>query len=104
MRISDWSSDVCSSDLPTGRNDLSSLESLDPMKKIHTYWRLQKPLPKSVPFDCRRLGPDIDRSRCTQPHMRALHANRLARYLSSDERPVGNDGVSTFNSWWASYN
>src|SRR3546814_8342782 len=36
MRISDWSSDVCSSDLPEGRFTLSGLKGAAPEFRIHS--------------------------------------------------------------------
>src|SRR3546814_6684167 len=84
MRISDWSSDVCSSDLleigiGTGRNlpfydrdKLESLQGLDPAAQMHGLARKR----------ARKAGLDVERS---------------------EERRVGKECVSTCRYRWQPY-
>src|SRR3546814_10689458 len=86
MRISDWSSDVCSSDLPQRAHDLLDgpmlLEIGAPnlTDNIHA----NHP-PNTLPSRNRHKGREAD----TQP--------------SSEERRVGKECVSTCRSRWAPY-
>src|SRR3546814_19557452 len=101
MRISDWSSDVCSSDLPLW---LSSPDC----------W----PLHSAVLIEVMFAPADIPHKRC--PHMRqnGLSNHRLINSElgiltaivpiysrecddRSEERRVGNEGVSTCRSRWS---
>src|SRR3546814_8313946 len=93
MRISDWSSDVCSSDL--------------------AFLRLFKGMPESEPFPAEKFGRNLETALVesrdtmgvlfTQPEIAmmgqlkgvALNANTVPR---SDERRVGKESVSTFRS------
>src|SRR3546814_5279141 len=83
MRISDWSSDVCSSDLipktraPPDEGRISSCSTQPPFLQIF--------------FDLRRNDDD-----CHQPLLRCL----IAR---SEERRVGKECVSTCRSRWSPY-
>src|SRR3546814_3090385 len=88
MRISDWSSDVCSSDLGHGEGD--------------------------YPHDCGgaaalRHCPSVSASRCHLPMPAAqggpsgcLALNRASLYRS-EERRVGKECVSTCRSRWSVY-
>src|SRR3546814_3978005 len=82
MRISDWSSDVCSSDL----NYAEAAEFFDSLTD--------------------RLARDPDAAKLTP----AERANRAHEYLvnrglqlRSEERRVGKEGVSTCRSRWSPY-
>src|SRR3546814_1129660 len=99
MRISDWSSDVCSSDLSTERQRLCAI-------------RLQQKLNLSQRRVCEVLG--IDRSVLRYCHKQtedesALRsaitrlANQYGRYgyRRSEERRVGKECVSTCRSRWS---
>src|SRR3546814_14143883 len=77
MRISDWSSDVCSSDLPPGGRAARLA--------------LQSALPSALP-----LGADDLRDRRLRPGVH-LSASR------SEERRVGKECVSTGRSRWSPY-
>src|SRR3546814_1023690 len=97
MRISDWSSDVCSSDLPVGT--------------IHASFVSVK-IESSVAFKC-QLNPsfiqhNIERGLsgrhllmiqgiCQTPVLSYLI------YIGSEERRVGTECVSTCRSRWAPY-
>src|SRR3546814_12825154 len=85
MRISDWSSDVCSSDLPQRRGHLP----LDPCRRRARHGRAHHPL---APPSCRLS----EASGCgSLPHQ--LAADR------SEERRVGKECVSTCRSRWSPY-
>src|SRR3546814_17960629 len=78
MRISDWSSDVCSSDLG----------AVDGHAQDH------------------RRGREIrlaHRRRPAVPDARGIHANPALAEFRSEERRVGNEGVSTWRSQWQPY-
>src|SRR3546814_1882720 len=78
MRISDWSSDVCSSDL----GDIGQCQLLQPR-------RVEGPRPGACPL--RRL-PIVRHG-----HIRATVIDR------SEERRVGKECVSTCRSRWSTY-
>src|SRR3546814_16186659 len=105
MRISDWSSDVCSSDLYVNRN--SHLHKSTDLSIIRC-------MPSALPD----RPPQQERSRRT--HARLLEATlktlaehgldgatipRIARVadVRSEERRVGKEWVSTFRSRWSRY-
>src|SRR3546814_14459260 len=110
MRISDWSSDVCSSDLltlaPYGGNiegiRAASLAYLGKEPAVLTPPRLPersiranpvRPAPKRS--DSRRFGEGPPDARAGSP--RARHGGR------SEERRVGKECVSTCRSGWSPY-
>src|SRR3546814_2378849 len=78
MRISDWSSDVCSSDLPERR------------------WAgvADGPGLRDFLFDCRHSAGARGRSRAP---------DRPAGVVRSEERRVGKECVSTCRSRWSPY-
>src|SRR3546814_2397403 len=87
MRISDWSSDVCSSDLDGHQSQDALL-----------------PLPER--------GPSYDRARQRQDHQHCLDAHLSGRHsraelyrveIRSEERRVGKECVSTCRSRWSPY-
>src|SRR3546814_5147238 len=79
MRISDWSSDVCSSDLPAGR------------RKEPFFMSMQAPLlgPRDFEYPAIMLSGYVD-------HGMYLH-------FRSEERRVGKECVSTCRSRWSPY-
>src|SRR3546814_17925951 len=81
MRISDWSSDVCSSDLAGQRHP--GFEQLPPSAQLPLLARLS-----SLPIASIELA------------MRPLPQQRLSR---SEERRVGKECVSTCRSRWSPY-
>src|SRR3546814_20699497 len=92
MRISDWSSDVCSSDLTriaitrTGaQSGKERICRLHPVSTMVRQWRVTCPT-SSVTSGCMR-------------------ATVIAGYriLRSEERRVGKECVSTFRSRWSPY-
>src|SRR3546814_17360722 len=76
VRISDWSSDVCSSDLPPGR---CAIDACRPNQAT------SGPAPAAV------------------ASARAATPTRRGHCQSSEERRVGNECVSTCSSRWSPY-
>src|SRR3546814_2934459 len=87
MRISDWSSDVCSSDLKDdGRNRILSVDC-DPCRIV---------------MMAGILG--IDRGRCRSRIIdKYIHAAKGIDCPRSEERRVGKECVSTCRSRWSPY-
>src|SRR3546814_1023156 len=79
MRISDWSSDVCSSDLLTN-GDVDHVTGLLTLRESH---------PLAV--------------YATQRILSILAANSIFNVLRSEERRVGKECVSTCRSRWSPY-
>src|SRR3546814_11539755 len=98
MRISDWSSDVCSSDLTyrarePGVLNLISAAELDRFLRNGFVGRLD--LPDEVMAERRR------RARAEAQHLALLMEDEpIGR---SEERRVGKEGVSTCRSRWSPY-
>src|SRR3546814_4703770 len=90
MRISDWSSDVCSSDLGLFRDD-----------------QLRQDLQRGdEPIPCRRIVGQDDVTGLFAAGVEALGAHRfqhvaVADLRRSEERRVGKECVSTCRSRWA---
>src|SRR3546814_19241520 len=97
MRISDWSSDVCSSDLPLD-GSLEVLVDLDEAAVVHGDSQL-------LQAEALGDGPPADGDQ----HHVSLHLlcraalGRLKRQRRSEERRVGKECVSTFRSRWSPY-
>src|SRR3546814_17837360 len=86
MRISDWSSDVCSSDLEHragGVADIGQRVAQRERLGALAYWQV---------FAEDRFGTDQDQRR-----------RRLGDHQRSEERRVGKEGVSTCRSRWSPY-
>src|SRR3546814_18171074 len=91
MRISDWSSDVCSSDLAVNVRSVADLSFIS----LHPVERAQRPQPR-----------EAGERQAAQPSPRAAaaaqsegHAGRAdpqweESHQRSEERPVGKEGVS----------
>src|SRR3546814_18073182 len=106
MRISDWSSDVCSSDLQASRPDQRE-------RTQHAALRDERDHVVRLAKVCRTRGArgtrtvllrgrdrmprpgDLDKDGLRQP--------RRVDVLSSEERRVGKGGVSTWRSRWSPY-
>src|SRR3546814_4681746 len=84
MRISDWSSDVCSSDLPMGLN-----VSLFLLRQNVRSWCCQVRALTSLPM--------------VQPKTDLRASSYVAWRRRSEERRVGNECVSTCRSRWSPY-
>src|SRR3546814_4516963 len=92
MRISDWSSDVCSSDLGTS---LVQLPAQAGDRRFHGIGRHR--LVEIVERILDRLAAT------TVPARRSSNSRRSAS-LRSEERRVGKECVSTCRSRWSPYN
>src|SRR3546814_4696754 len=82
MRISDWSSDVCSSDL--------RLHIIVDTASRHTAEERERPgmgIEQHL-LALARIGPDIGCARVAETHMRHLHPHRLAGDLHILVAPV----------------
>src|SRR3546814_16102239 len=123
MRISDWSSDVCSSDLLIGALVLQLVELPDSLSAARplwmplmlAYWALREPqLPALVPAFLLGLMLDVlYAAPLGQPSLGLVVVVylvvRLRSFfiifpLSSDERRVGKECVSQWSSRWSPYN
>src|SRR3546814_17230226 len=100
MRISDWSSDVCSSDLGDGHDRMTALIALC-WRDLHRAWgsgALWLPVlffllvATAFPF---AVGPDA-------PLLRRAGGGMVwvAAFICSEERSVGKDCVRTCRSRW----
>src|SRR3546814_11531568 len=101
MRISDWSSDVCSSDLVVGeavgevvrdRERVTGALGVDPQRPGH-------PSPVG---ECAEAQADPDPA-LGHPAQVQRAGQAPQRPASSEERRVGKEGVGTCRSWWARY-
>src|SRR3546814_18817431 len=113
MRISDWSSDVCSSDL--GPAERAGLAAVDPVARVVDVQELGGgDLRQADGGDVAGIAPEglvhllVDALRL-QRHLVevALAQHVLLAVLAlagrSEERRVGKECVSTFRSRWAPY-
>src|SRR3546814_17958580 len=99
MRISDWSSDVCSSDLAIRRNDLFRARH---DLRLATTARVGRA--KRGGYDLQALDlvgtDDLDRRAVEQAFDTfLLGVGDFA--TSSEERRVGKESVRTVRSWWS---
>src|SRR3546814_3367090 len=87
MRISDWSSDVCSSDLPRGREAqrLQRIGAVHP-DRDHRQFEAER--------EARELGLAVDDR--LDGHVDLVRADHR-----SEERSVGKEGVSTCRCRWS---
>src|SRR3546814_14462600 len=101
MRISDWSSDVCSSDLPTQRGRL--VGSADPGQDV----QVTTTLPTQLHRDGITTNPSVPVSLIlnhfpTSGNDTFVYTANLSR--RSEESRVGKECVSTCRSRWSPYN
>src|SRR3546814_14955277 len=97
MRISDWSSDVCSSDLLTVCAEL--YHAHDFPENTVLLDRDEIILTKTHDLLCRRMRALGDKIVL----MRVEHRNYRSRPFRSEERRVGKECVSTCRSRWSRY-
>src|SRR3546814_10820659 len=107
MRISDWSSDVCSSDLNSlaravafhrlGRFRDRGLENQQTRAAA-----LNLVTAAIILFNCRYLGRAVDEMRHRGSQIDPAMLSRLSP-LRSEERRVGKECVSTCRSRWSPY-
>src|SRR3546814_15504049 len=97
MRISDWSSDVCSSDLTSVGADVA----------LHKFSNDLRGRSVLVAADCKEFLPQIALDADAKP--RVFHGAMCTRWihiaplLRSEERRVGKECVSTCRSRWSPY-
>src|SRR3546814_13385281 len=102
MRISDWSSDVCSSDLQPLVHLLGDLPAIDAAR----FELLDAALAVLQQRRVDEAGPEVERvdrlRRQTReaPGLVGVHGERAVR---SEERRVGKECVSTCRSRWSPY-
>src|SRR3546814_11065752 len=108
MRISDWSSDVCSSDLTKYRSISGAMEGdrvMTPAPIGHRAAARHAPSARDRPTDTNRYSwygcaPDRSTGWAIAARHRRRHDTSAAR---SEERRVGKAGVSTCRSRWSPY-
>src|SRR3546814_19175351 len=102
MRISDWSSDVCSSDLRTDVTDWNLGDILDAFEPV-----MPKDAPALIHGDRIITWPEMSgRSNNVARALRQRGAGngaKVAFYMRSEERRVGKECVSTCRSRWSPY-
>src|SRR3546814_2371939 len=96
MRISDWSSDVCSSDLPRIMCLIALTERAQQKGRVGG---AQPPLGA----DQRAHDPRLAQRPPRRPVEMARDLRQQVELLRSEERRVGKEGVSTCRSWWVAY-
>src|SRR3546814_20207455 len=113
MRISDWSSDVCSSDLPKMERGISAppgdrpLRNLDrlqlhPLRDLHIGSKQtsdRNDLAAVERMAAKMPGIEIGRRRTNCQTQRYEHEGQRR----SEERSVGKESVSTCRSRWSTY-
>src|SRR3546814_2724766 len=85
MRISDWSSDVCSSDLSELETEKSKVES-DREKMLE---------------EIRQSEDDLKRHQSNVETIVKTYREEVSRHMRSEERRVGKECVSTCRSRWS---
>src|SRR3546814_11543009 len=108
MRISDWSSDVCSSDLPDCGRGASCLHPprqhkyREPVSFRISFWPSQCKRAEAHPV---ALCVSIERLPAPQSRLIGLnmHDIRLTREDRSEERRVGKAGIGTCRAGWSLY-
>src|SRR3546814_13365881 len=101
MRISDWSSDVCSSDLMTIPRELDEAARIDGAGSIRTFLQVIVPMSKPV-FLIVTLYAFLQYWNDFLGPLIFLHTQ--SKFPRSVERRVGTECVSTCRSRWAPYN
>src|SRR3546814_13242672 len=110
MRISDWSSDVCSSDLTQRRRDAVLLRTPPPLRGERHRLDLHRVDPRQTThaFLIEAHGRPIGLAdplfflKLHQPGLQAL-ASVLLVHKRSEERRVGKECVSKCRSRWSQY-
>src|SRR3546814_12567043 len=102
MRISDWSSDVCSSDLPTLRPEFLRISGAL-CYGVHRSPPIFVHLPRSIPtfHILNHLGRHL--SAPGRDQAETSSARESTRKGRSEERRVGKECVSTCRSRWSPY-
>src|SRR3546814_19163142 len=99
MRISDWSSDVCSSDLLV-MAAVVNLALADPQADIA--WVVAAAILVGVAGATFDNVIDAYRIEILEPRQLGVGSG-MSQYGRSEERREGKEGVSTCRSWWSTY-
>src|SRR3546814_1602568 len=103
MRISDWSSDVCSSDLPRSGHGLPAVQSLpayDGPRQLHTGADLGA---QDAEGGGRQAGDEVPRACQDSRTGKQVPRPTLRWPARSEERRVGKECVGTCRSRWSPY-
>src|SRR3546814_17199442 len=102
MRISDWSSDVCSSDLPEGHPEVAR-----GMDHVGTDHEVIAPggeaLCLRIVVEVQRADLDPGPAGVAAPCLRKQAGGDVGEGVRSEERRVGKECVSTCRSRWSAY-
>src|SRR3546814_16288235 len=104
MRISDWSSDVCSSDLFPTPNPSPEEEGLRKVETMNELTNFANPVAKPESFDQIQIGlasPERIRSWSFGEIKKPETINYRTFKPRSEERRVGKECVSTCRSRWS---
>src|SRR3546814_10964138 len=99
MRISDWSSDVCSSDLPVHQLTIGGVPTAE-CKRC----KLAVRAAGEIEGHCSLAVSALVTAASNLAAWSGFKTARMAKICSrSEERRVGKECVSTCRSWWAPY-
>src|SRR3546814_5737481 len=103
MRISDWSSDVCSSDLIAQRALSGHAAVVDVALLSASMWLMQRSITQATVEGVQRI-PAPTRAQISNPLVNT-YRTQDGRFVSlrSEERRVGKECVSTCRSRWSPY-
>src|SRR3546814_15397282 len=102
MRISDWSSDVCSSDLHLEKYDLRFYTAANRMRVTDVCRVMRHMLGMDINFvrQMQRTAPT--RENCPMVKLKKSHGSEIEiKCLRSEERRVGKECVSTCRYRWS---
>src|SRR3546814_21096421 len=102
MRISDWSSDVCSSDLPIHKRARMGLSYLP--QDASVFWRLtvEQNIRAVLELQIDGQGRSLSDARIKE-QLEALLDELQIGHIRSEERRVGQECASTCRSRWSTY-
>src|SRR3546814_13748253 len=103
MRISDWSSDVCSSDLPQHMIQKVLPSTTRAISKRHLPPLRRLPTRMSAFLTKRNSAQATTQSELLRYERSAFRALRSPKSFRSEERRVGKECVSTCRSRWSPY-
>src|SRR3546814_19293295 len=102
MRMSDWSSDVCSSDLPSPHPDLDPFCREAEVTADCSFFKGD--LACYIDANGKEQCPENGGDSCVVNHEIELRSTGLVgKFARSEERRVGKECVSTCRSRWARY-
>src|SRR3546814_11766125 len=99
MRISDWSSDVCSSDLARRKNEVTTAQKVQ-----ESYERIVvNPIAGSLGAEIEAIDLSQGLDNQTQDEIHRALLEHHVIFFRSEERRVGQECVSTCRSRWSQY-